>query len=279
MKLGKLLGLGAVLAGLILPVRASADQRNDWMLAAGDPGSYLNLDVVFGALQATFEQRINIFGGANTLTLRAGALAAIPYGSTQVDADIRIIILNLGVSAGVQDFWINETFGEGVKPTRKLRREREASGDFDTQVFGFVEGRAGLVLPFNDHVLFNNVNAFRLMGTKDNTFDYVSGVVHDGNFLRSDFQLFVKGERFGGIGPMFQILNFPYEGERRTQMNFGFMYISRAGLVQRNDLLLFQMLFHAGGALGGYDNSEVYGLAVLRGPIAFTLAYRSVISL
>jgi hypothetical protein len=39
------------------------------------------------------------------------------------------------------------------------------------------------------------------------------------------------------------------------------------------------MLFHAGDALGGYDNSDVYGMAVLRGPVAFTLAYRSVISL
>jgi hypothetical protein len=263
----------------MLPMRASAEQVHDWMLQSTPPGDYLNLDVVFGALQATYEKRINIFGGANTLTLKAGALAAIPYGSTQLDADIRIIILNLGVSVGAQDFWINQTFGEGVNPTRKLRREREASGDFNTQQFGFVEGRAGLVLPFNDHVLFNNVNAFRLMGTKDNTFDYVSGVVHDGNFLRSDFQLFVKGASFGGVGPMFQILNFPYAGERRTQMNFGFIYLSRAGLVQRDDLILFQMLFHAGDALGGYDNSEVYGMAVLRGPVSFTLAYRSVISL
>jgi hypothetical protein len=259
-------------------MRASAEQRHDWMLQAGDPGSYLNLDIVFGALQATFEQRINIFGGANTLTLKAGALAAIPYGSTQLDADIRIVILNLGVSVGVQDFWINQTFADGVNPTRKLRREREASGDFDTQIFPFVEARAGIVLPFNDHFLFNNVNAFRVMGTKDNTFDYGTGVVHDGNYLRSDFQFFIKDDSFGGVGPMFQIANFPYQGERRTQMNFGLIYISRAGLVQRDDLILFQMLFHAAG-LGGYDNTEVYGLAVLRGPIAFTLAYRSVISL
>jgi hypothetical protein len=278
MKLGRVLGLGAVLVGLTLPMRASAEQRHDWMLQAGDPGSYLNLDIVFGALQATFEQRINIFGGANTLTLRAGALAAIPYGSTQFDADIRIVILNLGVSVGVQDFWINQTFADGVNPTRKLRREREASGDFDTQIFPFVEARAGIVLPFNDHFLFNNVNAFRVMGTKDNTFDYGTGVVHDGNYLRSDFQFFIKDESFGGVGPMLQLANFPYQGERRTQMNFGLIYISRAGLVQRDDLILFQMLFHAAG-LGGYDNTEVYGLAVLRGPIAFTLAYRSVISL
>jgi hypothetical protein len=280
MKLGKVLGLGAVLVGLTLaPMRASAEQRHDWMLAAGDPGSYLNLDVVFGALQATFEQRMNIFGGANTLTLRAGALAAIPYGSTQVDADMRIVILNIGASVGAQDFWINQTFEKGVLPSRKLRREREAGGDFNSSVFGFVEGRAGIVLPFNDYLLFNNINAFRLMGSKANTFDYNSGVVHDGNYLRSDFQLFVKSESIGGIGPMFQVLNFPYLGERRTQMNFGFMYVSRAGLVARNDLILFQMLFHAGDTFGGYDNSDVYGLAVLRGPIAFTLAYRSVINL
>lgn len=280
MKLGKVLGLGAVLVGLTLvPVRASAEQRHDWMLAAGEPGSYLNVDVVFGALQATFEQRMNIFGGANTLTLKAGALAAIPYGSTQFDADMRIVILNLGASVGAQDFWVNETFAKGVVPTRKLRREREAGGDFDTQVFGFIEGRAGIVLPFNDYLLFNNVNSFRLMGTKDNTFDYNTGVVHDGNYLKSDFQLFFKNEHIGGVGPMFQLLNFRYADERRTQVNFGVIYISRAGLVARNDLILFQMLFHAGDALGGYDNSDVYGLAVLRGPISFTLAYRSVINL
>jgi hypothetical protein len=39
------------------------------------------------------------------------------------------------------------------------------------------------------------------------------------------------------------------------------------------------MLFHAGDALGGYDNSNVYGMAVLRGPLAFTLVYRAVIAL
>lgn len=280
MKLGRVLGLGAVLVGLTLaPMRAAAEQRHDWMLAAGEPGNYVNLDIVFGAVQAAYENRTNIFGGANTLTLRASALAAIPYGSTQFDADMRIVILNIGASVGAQDFWINESFGKGVVATRKLRREREASGDFDTQQFGFVEARAGIVLPFNDWLLFNNVNSFRFMGTKDGTFDYNTGVVHDGNYLKSDFQLFFKSAAFGGFGPMFEILNFPLDDKRRTQTNFGFMYVSRAGLVQRNDLILFQILFHAGDALGGYDNSDVYGMAVTRGPISFTLAYRSVISL
>ena len=279
MNLRRVLGYGVVLVGLLSPLGAAADQRSDWMLQASTPGTYLNLDVVFGALQAAVEQRINIFGGANTLTLRAGALAAIPYGSTQADADLRLVILNIGASVGAQDIWINQTFEKGVEPTRKLRREREAGGDFDTQVFGFVEGRAGLVLPFNDYLLFNSVVAYRVMGSDDGTFDYQTGVVHNGNYLRSDFQLFFKDDSFGGFAPMFQVLNFSYEDKRRTQLNFGFVFLSRAGLVSRDDLILFQMLFHAGDSLGGYDNSDVYGMAVLRGPASFTLAYRSVIAL
>src|SRR5262245_11861570 len=155
MKLWKVLGYGVLLGGLLLPLRASAEQRNDWMLQAGKPGTYLNLDVVFGALQAGLEHRMNIFGGANTLVLRGSVLAASPYGSTQLDADLRLVILNLGVSVGAQDIWMNQTFQKGQVPTRKLRRERDASGDFDTSQYGFFEGRAGIVLPFNDYVLFN----------------------------------------------------------------------------------------------------------------------------
>ena len=279
MKFWKVLGYGVALVGLLRASDVAAEQRHDWMLAAGKPGTYLNLDIAFGALQATLEHRIDIFGAANTLTLKGGAIAAIPFGGLQLDADLRIVILNIGASAGVQDIWINETFAPGVEPTRKLRREREAGGDFDTQQFGWLEARAGLVLPFNDYLLFNNVNSFRVLDAQDRTFDYQIGVVHDGNYLRSDFQLFVKDDSFGGLAPMLQLLNFPFEGERRTQLNFGFAFVSRAGLVSRDDLILFQMLFHAGDALGGYDNGNVYGLAVLRGPATFTLAYRSVISL
>lgn len=279
MKLRQVLGCGAVLAGLLLPMAASADQRQDWMLTAAKPGTFLNVDVAFGALQAALERRINIYGGANQLSLRASAIAAIPFGGAQLDADLRIVILNLGASVGAQDLWMNQTFERGVDPTRKLRRERDASGEFDTQQFGFVEARAGLVLPFNDYLVFNNVNAFRINGAKDRTFDPNTGVVHNGDYLRSDFQLFVKDDDFGGFAPMAQILNFEFDDQRRTQLNLGFTFVSRAGLVTRDDLILFQMLFHAGDALVGYDNSNVYGLPVLRGPVMFTLAYRSMISL
>ena len=97
--------------------------------------------------------------------------------------------------------------------------------------------------------------------------------------MLSDFQLFVKHRDWGGIGPMFQVLNFPLDGDWHTQFNFGFMAATRAGLTGRNDLIALQMLFHSHDLFGGYDNEDVYGWAILRGPITFLLAYRSQITL
>ena len=282
MPIRKVLQYGVMLAGLLLPVlpaRVYAHQPQDWMLGAGKPGTYVNLDAVFGAFQAALEHRINIYGAANQLTLRGSAIAAIPFGSTQFDADLRIVIVTFGASVGATDVWRNQTFAPGEALTRKQRREREAGGEMNSMGYGFVEGRVSLALPFNDYVVFNTVNAFRLTGAEERSFDNLLGVVHDGNYFRSDIQLFFKHKRFGGLAPMAQILNFPLDRTRHTQVNYGFTFVSRAGLVRRDDLILFQLLFHPGGDIGGYNNKDVYGMAVIRGPIAFTLAYRSVINL
>jgi hypothetical protein len=269
-----------VLAGLLLsPVRAFANQPQDWMLAASKPGTFVNLDAVFGAFQAALEHRISIYGNANQLTLRASGIAAIPFGSTQLDADLRIVVLTLGASVGAMDVWRNQTFTLDESLSRKERREREAGGEINSDAFGFVEGRVGLALPFNDYLVFNAVNYLRFTGADKRSFDNLIGVVHDGNYFRSDVQLFFKHKRVGGLAPMVQFLNFPLDHARHTQVNYGFAFVSRAGLVRRDDLILFQLLFHPGGDLGGYDNKDVYGLATLRGPVAFTLAYRSVIDL
>lgn len=279
MRLGNVLGRGVMLAALAWPAGALAEQRSDWVLDAGEPGNYLNMDVVFGAVQAGLENRRNIYGKANALTLRASALAALPFGGMQADADLRLIILTLGTSVGAADIWRNQTYAAGETLTRKERRQREAAGEFNAATFGFWEGRIGLDLPFNDFVLFHNVNSFRVTGGPERSFDNLLGVIHDGNYVRADFQLFFKHRDYGGLAPMLQLLDFPLDGARHTQINFGFALVARAGLVRRDDLVLFQMLFHAGDALGGYDNSDAYGLAILRAPAMFTLAYRSVIPL
>ena len=279
MLLRRFLGYVTLLAGLVLPLSARADQPQDWMLSAGKPGTYVNLDAVFGAFQAAVEHRINYYGMANQLTLRGSAIAAIPFGSAQLDADLRIVLLTLGASVGATDVWRNQTFAPDESLSRKERREREAAGEMNAMGYGFVEGRAALALPMNDYLVFNSVTSFRLTGADKRSFDNLIGVVHDGNYLRSDIQLFFKHRKVGALAPMLQLLNFPLDGTRHTQLNYGFAFVSRAGLTRRNDLILFQLLVHPGGDLGGYDNKDVYGLATIRGPISFTLAYRSVIDL
>jgi hypothetical protein len=280
MRMGKVAALFLLVASVCVPLTAAADQQQDWLFAGpGKPGSYLNLDVIFGGLQAGAEHRINIYGKTNQLVLRASALAAIPFGSTQVDADMRIVIFAIGTSFGMQDTWRNQEFALDQPIHRKMRREREAAGEFEAATFGFWEGRAGLVLPFNQYVLLNNANYLRFTGAPERSFDNLIGVVHDGNYFRSDIQLFGLHREVGGIGPMMQILNYPLDGERHTQFNYGFIGVTRAGLVSRYDLLMLQVLVNFGDDLGGYDNSDNYGMAILRAPMQFVLAYRSVIDL
>jgi hypothetical protein len=278
-----LLGLlGAAFAGqlALTPAPARADQRHDWMLDAPKKGTFLNLDFIFGAVQAGLEQRIPVYGNANMVTLRASSIAAIPFGGAQLDAEIRIVVLTLGVSGGYTSVWRNQTFALGAPMDRKERREREAAGEFNTDNFGFLEGRASLALPFNDYLLFNWVNSMRVNGATDRSFDNNANVVDDGETLKLDFQLFFKHERIGGIAPMFQILNFQLDNDWKTQFNYGFMLVGRAGLVQRDDLLMLQMLFTSGPIAGaGIDNRAVYGSAPFRGPFSFLLVYRSQISL
>jgi hypothetical protein len=266
-------------AAVAHPGAAAAQQAQDWMVGAGKKGTYVNLDLIVGAVQGTFEHRVPIYGGANMLTLRAGGLAALPFGSSQVDAELRILNLTLGTSAGYMSVWRNKTFDLGAPMHRRERREREAAGDFNRDVFPFWEGRASMGFVLNDYVVFNHITTYRLTDATERSFDNLNNIVHDGDFARFDFQLFFKHKDIGSLAPVVQLVNFGLDGERHTQANYGFMFLSRAGLVQRDDLILFQMMFHPGAVFGAYDNSDVYGAALWRGPFTLLLAYRSVIRL
>src|SRR5688572_13381489 len=109
--------------GLALPGAAAAEQRQDWILAAGDEGTYANLDFLFGGVQAGVEHRIKLYGNANMFTMRGSALAAVPFGSTQADFELRIINLTLATTFGGQSVWRNQTFALGAPMDRKERRE------------------------------------------------------------------------------------------------------------------------------------------------------------
>ena len=267
-------------AAVSAPGAVRADQHQDWMVEAPEAGPYAVLDFIFGAVQAGVEDRIPVYGKTNMLTVRGSAIAALPFGSTQADVDMRIVNLTLGMSVGAASVWRNQSFALDAPMNRKERRQREAAGAFNTDTYGFWEGRASIAFPLNDYVLFNQVNAVRISGAENRSFDNLVGVVDDGDSVRSDFQLFFKHPRVGALAPMFQILNFQLDNDWKTQLNYGFMFVTRAGLVRRDDLIMLQMLFTSGPIFGaGIDNRDVYGSAPFRGPYTFLLVYRSQIAL
>jgi hypothetical protein len=257
--------------------RARADQPRDFMIAAQPEGTDALVDVVFPGAQAALEHRIPIYFLANQLTLRANALYTLPFYESQADAELRILVLTLGASAGFRSDFRGLSFGTDESLSRTHRRIRDIDGRFEHQTWAFGEGRATVSLPINDYVLLNAINSLRFQGQPDRTFDWRTGIVHDGSFFKSDITLFFKHSDFGGIGPIMQIVNFGLRDTRFTQINYGGVLVMRPGFRRRDDIFFVQVLFHPGDTLGSYDNEHSYGAHLFFAPITFTIAYRMVL--
>jgi hypothetical protein len=270
------LAFGVVVATLVATARpALAEQPRDWILGAQPPGTDLMLDAILPGVQATVEHRIPIYEIANQLTLRANSLFLLPLYESQADVDLRLLVLTLGASAGFRDTFRNLTFAPGERIDRDHRRQRELDGRVSNEIWGFYEGRATLSLPFNDYLVFQGVNTLRFEGRPDRSYDWRTGVVHDGTFFRSDNMLFLKHRDWGGIAPIMQVLAFEDGVRNITQVNYGVALVTRPGARRRNDLLFVQVLFHPGKTFG--DEYEPYGMHLLFSPIVVTVAYRAVL--
>lgn len=247
------------------------------MIAAQPSGTDALVDVVFPGVQVALEHRVPIYGFANQLTLRANALYTVPFYESQADVELRILVLTLGASAGFRSDFRALSFGPNERLDRDHRRIRDIDGRSEHQTWGFGEGRATVSLPINDYVVFNAINSLRVQAQPDRTFDWRTGVVHDGMFYKSDIMLFFKHGEIGGFAPMMQILNFGLGETRFTQINYGFMAVTRPGFKRRDDIFFLQFLFHPGDTLGSYDNEPAYGMHLFFAPITFTLAYRMIL--
>ena len=280
---GVLVFLGVVLPTPILgvqPQRAHADQRRDWFVAGPrEEGTYLSGDFLLGAVQATLAHDRRIYGSANQLTLFGSGMAALPYGTAQAGFDFRIVAISLGASVGVTHAWRGLGCSSDEPCDRDARREKDASGNYRQPTFAFGELRAQLFLPFNRYVTGTAQLTWNVSSAPDRMYDYQNAVVHDGEMLRANFMLFVLNRAWGAAGPTLQLLNFPLDGQRRTQTNFGITALTRAGLVQRDDLFVVQFLWHDARITGGYDNRDTYGSHLWRGPFSLLLAYRAQMTL
>ncbi len=278
MELKRVFGLLALVVLLLSSPAALADQRRDWMVDVQPGGTYLNVDTVFPGAQLLLEHRIPVHGKQNELDFRLNSLFTLPFYESQFDVDLRVLVVTVGGGLGYRDTFRNQTFAEEEPLTREHRRDREYSGDFDVEDWWFAEGRLNLSIPINDHVVFHNLGTLRHENRPDRSFDWRTGVVHDGSFLKSEHMLFVKHRVFGAFAPMIQFLDFDLGDERHALFNYGFFFVTRPGFRRRDDIFLLTMLFF-GDTLGGMDADDIYGFHVFFAPMTFTLAYRMVFDL
>jgi hypothetical protein len=265
--------LSLLCAPALFPGRVRAEQPRDWMVGPQPGGTLLNLDVVFPGIQAQLEHRVPIYGVVNELWLKANVLTALPFTESQFDVDLRLVVFSLGGSVGFRDNYRAMEFAPGERIDRTYRRSRELGGETNNVTNGFAEGRATLALPFNDSLVFLSINGLRYEGGPDRILDWRLGVVRDnGMYFNSNNTLFIKGRHWGGVGPQLQVLNFGFNGKRETQANYGFTFVTRPGLMRKNDIFFLSVLFH-------FDKEEAYGNHLFYAPMTFQLAYRMVFEL
>lgn len=285
----------ACLAGV---PHARADQPRDWMIDAAKEGHKVNVDLVYPGMQVGYEYTKNYFGKANALTVRASNLITAAFNDTRADLDFRLVLLTLGVSVGYRDNWRAHAYLPNQPIDRAARRTTDNTASFDGTVMNFggedwpyVEGRVSLALPFNEWAVYSGTHSFLFEARPDRSLDWRNGVVRDSDMLfKSEQFLLFKHRDFGGMGPLFQLINYGLAADRTTQLNYGLMYVGRPGFARENDLILAQALFHFGDTLGGDDNRDFWGAHNLyssgntlvsdtKVPFGFLLAYRMVFNL
>ncbi|MBN1652839.1 MAG: hypothetical protein JXA30_03605 [Deltaproteobacteria bacterium] len=256
-----------------------AEQRRDWMLDVQPGGTYLDVDAVFPGAQLTLEHRIPIYEKFNEIDLRVNSLLTVPYHESQVDLDVRVLLVTVGAGIGVNNTFRGHTFEPDEPISSAHRREREYDGDLTDETWWFTEGRVTLTIPLNDYVVFQNVNAPRYENRPARSFDWRTGVVHDGLLLKSEVMVFLKHREIGAFAPLVQLLNFDLDDDRHTVINLGYTLVTRPGFRRQDDILLLSMLFYTATLSDDMDIEDVYGFHPFFAPFTFSLVYRAVVDL
>lgn len=279
-------GLGRwwlALATLWLSLDASpvhAGQPRDWVFSTPPAGPRLLLDYFGTGAQATLQYNLPVYGKLNTLTTAVSTLVAYPSAEVVARADLRVLFLSVGMSAGYRALWRNLSFEPGQGDAycsdcdrgarRKLDRIFQRSQSTDR--FALFEGRVSLFAPFNKHLVLTSTLAQRYEGRRDLSFDWFFTNIHDGGWnTRWEANLFLRHRDWGAIAPYAQMMRLPRGSRRDVEWAFGFNALMRLGLIRRNDLLLLTFLTR--------PSDRYYGQHSYFLPARALLVYRAVIDL
>lgn len=247
-------------------------QRRDYFLDPPRGGTFVHADLVTIGAQASIERRQVLEDETmSMLTARLSGLWTLGYADVAAHADVRLLFLTVGASAGLRR--VNRTYtgfpaADGTLPevTSDERREKDKIVK-DPSSWRWAEARARLVIPLEPLWLVTNL-ALRWEGQPDNTFDWFHTNVHDGGrLLRFDATMFYRHKSFGGLGPTIRVMDMPQRGTRVTEVAWGLTFGSRPGIFRKDDLVLFQLLTRPG--------DREFGFHVIRLPAYTMLIYRA----
>jgi hypothetical protein len=251
----------------------------------------------------SLQHRLPMYGTANELTSQLIVMGALPYGDAGWAMDFRMLFLSLGAQVGLRAEWSSYSFDPAVierqspdgpdyvrkncptrpdpddpgqvvptgEPCNDSRNARiDMFGRDLTTGLGFVpylELRAQLFAPLNEHVLFASLLGFEHQDRDRETFDQAYSLRHDGGWLmRWETQLFVKHRDVGAFGLFTRLVQAPRGDARHTELSYGFLALRRLGLVRRDDAIALWAMFQPG--------NDAYGIQQFRAPIWALLAYR-----
>lgn len=245
------------------------------MLRLQPPGTFALLDFFGTGLQATLQHSADVYGTHNTLQARAFTTLMYTLGDVGIGIDIRILVLRLSGDIGVRSVWRDLTFAPGERTDRQSRLRRDAflGGSTTEDSYGFAEGRAELLLPFNKHLLVTTLGALRYEGDHPTSFDWIWAYVHSGGMIpRWEMQMWIHHADWGGFGPYVEILSLPRDGERNLGWTTGITAVTRAGLLtRRDDLVYFSFRIN--------PTDREFGQHALYAPIRGILLYRLALTL
>jgi hypothetical protein len=181
-------------------------------------------------------------------------------GQGQVTASLRVLLLEVGATAGYRALWRNLAFeagddGEYCKACdRPARRTADPIWDSTTGLahYGYLEGHVGLYLPLNEWMILGSQFTAHYENSPDRSYDQIYANIHDGGLMYiSETTLFFKHRDWGAIGPYMQVMSMPRAGHHETEAAWGFNGLTRLGLIKRNDAVVLSLLVRPGDGTYG----------------------------
>ena len=267
------LSRAAFIAVVVLGLCACQSSRpRDHLLNPKKAGTSLTMFGYTGGARVTAANRVDLEEGASQLETKLQGDINLGYAQPSVHADLRVMVLSIGASAGYRYGW-HALQGLDYGPNKlsiDARVDKDEVDDILLDHWPWAEGRTRLVLPFHHNFLALTTVAYRFEDRLDRSFDWEFATVHDkGHLWRWETLMFLRHWNYGMIGPAVRFLNMSRDDERASELQYGIAGATMPAWTSTNDALVLRVYTAAG------IENELMGQHIYRIPIQVIFGYQT----